>query len=530
MHWFDEDTVEVVEALLREELGRLLVVITARQLPSLPGKTQLFEVKPLSDAESDTLIRTLHPQIRPDARRAVQQRCDGIPLYIEEVVAKLKELPSNAGESAQVPDSLYETLFARLRSSTNVLLVVEAAALIGSLVDGRLLSSVVELDPRAVDDVLQELTRGRVLEPVLTDSWRFHHELLREVAAELSPPSLRRRLHSRIADVLGGEAADAAPDWPLMAHHYEQAERFHEAASACQKASGNARQRGALGEARTHLARALENIEKLAPSPSRDRHEVAIRLERGFLASAATGHASTTAAAEFERCLQLIGEEPSLELYATFSALWSYYATRGDLRRATQLVEALRMRLEDMPEWYRAANDAVFGSLAVFRGEFHTARPTLEAAAAAYPDLDLSRVGIRGWSHGGYLAALAVLRRPDVFHAAVAGAPVTDMRLYDTFYNERYLGLPDEHPEAYEHNSIIADAPKLERPLMLIHGLADDNVVVAHSLRMSSALLAAGRPHTVLPLSGITHMASQEEVAENLLLLQVDFLHRALSG
>ena len=154
----------------------------------------------------------------------------------------------------------------------------------------------------------------------------------------------------------------------------------------------------------------------------------------------------------------------------------------------------------------------------------------LEAAAAAYPDLDLSRVGIRGWSHGGYLAALAVLRRPDVFHAAVAGAPVTDMRLYDTFYNERYLGLPDEHPEAYEHNSIIADAPKLERPLMLIHGLADDNVVVAHSLRMSSALLAAGRPHTVLPLSGITHMASQEEVAENLLLLQVDFLHRALSG
>jgi dipeptidyl-peptidase 4 len=154
----------------------------------------------------------------------------------------------------------------------------------------------------------------------------------------------------------------------------------------------------------------------------------------------------------------------------------------------------------------------------------------LEAAAAANPDLDLSRVGIRGWSHGGYLAALAVLRRPDVFHAAVAGAPVTDQRLYDTFYTERYLGHPDEHPEAYEHNSIIADAPKLERALMLIHGLADDNVVVAHTLRLSSALLAAGRPHTVLPLSGITHMASQEEVAENLLLLQVDFLHRALGS
>jgi dipeptidyl-peptidase-4 len=154
----------------------------------------------------------------------------------------------------------------------------------------------------------------------------------------------------------------------------------------------------------------------------------------------------------------------------------------------------------------------------------------LEAAAEAHPDLDLTRVGIRGWSHGGYLAALAVLRRPDVFHAAVAGAPVTDKRLYDTFYTERYLGLPDEHPGAYEHNSLIADAAKLERPLMLIHGLVDDNVVVAHTLRLSAALLAAGRPHTVLPLSGVTHMARQEEVAENLLLLQVDFLKNALGA
>lgn len=64
--------------------------------------------------------------------------------------------------------------------------------------------------------------------------------------------------------------------------------------------------------------------------------------------------------------------------------------------------------------------------------------------------------------------------------------------------------------------------------MMIIHGLADDNVVVAHSLRLSSALLAAGYPHSVLPLSGITHLASQEEVAENLLLLQVDFLRQAL--
>jgi dipeptidyl-peptidase-4 len=152
----------------------------------------------------------------------------------------------------------------------------------------------------------------------------------------------------------------------------------------------------------------------------------------------------------------------------------------------------------------------------------------LQAAAERHPDLDLSRVAIRGWSFGGYLAALAVLRRPDVFHAAVAGAPVTDWALYDTHYTERYLGNPTQDPAPYQHCSLISEAAKLSRPLMLIHGLADDNVVVAHTLRLSGALLAAGRPHSVLPLSGVTHMTPQEEVAENLLLLQVDFLCQAL--
>ncbi|MCU1679089.1 MAG: family peptidase [Frankiales bacterium] len=155
----------------------------------------------------------------------------------------------------------------------------------------------------------------------------------------------------------------------------------------------------------------------------------------------------------------------------------------------------------------------------------------LSAVAAAYPDdVDTSRVGITGWSYGGYLAALAVLKRPDVFHAAVAGAPVTEWRLYDTCYTERYLGDPTTQPEVYDRNSLIPLAPGLERPLMIIHGLADDNVVAAHTLRLSSALLAAGRPHTVLPLSGVTHMTPQEVVAENLKLLQVRFLQESLAS
>jgi dipeptidyl-peptidase 4 len=174
------------------------------------------------------------------------------------------------------------------------------------------------------------------------------------------------------------------------------------------------------------------------------------------------------------------------------------------------------------PEWERE----VLGDLAT--PVLDDQVDALHALAAEHPDLDLSRVAIRGWSFGGFLAALAVLRRPDVFHAAVAGAPVTDWRLYDTHYTERYLGHPAEHPGHYRVSSLLDDAPNLERPLLLVHGLADDNVVAAHTLQLSRALLEAGRPHTVLPLSGVTHMTPQEVVAENLLLLQVDFLKRSL--
>ncbi|MGX1492384.1 prolyl oligopeptidase family serine peptidase [Streptomyces tendae] len=178
------------------------------------------------------------------------------------------------------------------------------------------------------------------------------------------------------------------------------------------------------------------------------------------------------------------------------------------------------------PAWEKAVKDDI--AAVVVQDQVDA----LESLAERFP-LDLGRVAIRGWSFGGYLAGLAVLRRPDVFHAAVVGAPVTDLRLYDTHYQERYVGHPDEQPEVYRRNSLIDDAGLVDaaephRPMMIVHGLVDDNVVVAHSLRLSSALLAAGRPHEVLPLSGVTHMTPQEEVAENLLLLQLDFLKRSL--
>jgi dipeptidyl-peptidase-4 len=173
-------------------------------------------------------------------------------------------------------------------------------------------------------------------------------------------------------------------------------------------------------------------------------------------------------------------------------------------------------------EWERA----ISGDLASLALEDQI--DAVEQAAAELGCLDLDRVAIRGWSFGGYLAALAALLRPDRIHAAIAGAPVTEWRLYDTHYTERYLGDPNVRPDAYDGSSLLPLAGALTRPLLLIHGLADDNVFAAHTLQLSSELLAAGRPHEVLPLVGVTHMTPQEVVAENLLLHQLDFLRRGL--
>jgi pimeloyl-ACP methyl ester carboxylesterase len=150
----------------------------------------------------------------------------------------------------------------------------------------------------------------------------------------------------------------------------------------------------------------------------------------------------------------------------------------------------------------------------------------LDAICFQFPDLDRGRVGIRGWSYGGALAAIAVIRRPDVFHAAVSGAAPHDQRLYNTHWRERFLGLPQQNPGGYDRSSTITGAASLTRPLLLIHGMTDDNVVVAHTLRMSAALLAAGRPHRVLPLSATTHMPTDTD--SQLLRQELAFLAGSL--
>jgi class 3 adenylate cyclase len=396
VHWFDPSTIELVGCLLGAGDGRTLMVVTGRPGDWLPPAwpVRVFELAPLTDEQTDTLVRALHPTVSAEAMAAVRERCDGVPFYIEQVVAELHA----SDDAAAVPDALYEPLFARLRAKPNGLSVVRAAAVIGREIDRRLLGAVVGLGEDELDDAIDELEDATVLEPWGADGWRFRHELLREVAAELAPPSVRRGLHAEVADALVKGVGGGDPDWRLAAGHYEQALRWEQAASAYRRASNDAQRRGALAEARAYISQAITHIDQIKPGPARDRREIGLRLQRGMLIAAAEGVGSRLAAADMERCLQLGGTDLSDgPTFAAFGNLLIYYATRGDVLRADRIIGLLS------PARQLKVFVGASGFLAMLRGELHAARPQIEEWAAGmaatshqFEDLVLQPYEVKG--------------------------------------------------------------------------------------------------------------------------------------
>jgi dipeptidyl-peptidase-4 len=129
----------------------------------------------------------------------------------------------------------------------------------------------------------------------------------------------------------------------------------------------------------------------------------------------------------------------------------------------------------------------------------------LQALGRLVPQMDMSRVGVEGWSFGGYFTAMATIRRPDIFKAGVAGAPVVDFADYDTAYTERYLGLPQDDAEGYKRSNVLTYAKTLQRKLLIMHGLTDDNVYFENTVKLTQALIEAGKPYDLLLLPG-THL------------------------
>lgn len=178
-------------------------------------------------------------------------------------------------------------------------------------------------------------------------------------------------------------------------------------------------------------------------------------------------------------------------------------------------------------EWEKAISRK-FGSLPV---EEHA--EVLKLLCKQFPEFDENRIGVFGWSYGGYFTAYAVLARPDVYKVGVAGAPPVDWLDYDTAYTERYLGLPTTDKAAYDSASILPlvkseKAKKSPRPLLLIHGTGDDNVFFFNSLKLVDEMERQALPYEFLPLMGMTHIVADEALDSRRFERTLEFFRRHL--
>lgn len=261
------------------------------------------------------------------------------------------------------------------------------------------------------------------------------------------------------------------------------------------------------GRAATEIRRAngsvLGELKSVAEEPSLPKLELITAGERAFRASIIRPR-SFTAGKKYPVIVHVYGGPHSLTVNSSprGSVLQQWLADqgfivvsldgRGTPRRGREWERAIKNNLIDIP-----LEDQVAG---------------LQALGKQHPEMDLTRVGITGWSFGGYFSAMAAMRRPDIYKAAVAGAPVCDFRDYDTHYTERYMGLPDENQSGYDASSVVTYCKDLTVPLLIIHGTADDNVYFLHSLKMTEALFRAGKKFEFLPLAGFTHMVPDPNV------------------
>jgi len=393
LQWFDNATRELLDALIRGGARSVLVLGTSRERES--GSWETIEPQPLTLAGRLTLIDALHEGVGEHDRLALAARSDGIPLYLEELVrAGAAQRPATSDAApmpGSVPNVLYEPLVARLYATPGALPVAATAAAAGQEVDRSLLAAIMTIPAEELDATLRDLVDAQIMEPVAdrSDRYQFRHELLREVAYELQPPSWRRKVHSRLCDYL---ARDEPGDWRVLASHFERADRYKEAADAYQHTSESARRRGALQEARSHLTRAIDLIERLARDAERDHREAELRLRRGFLAMSAQGAGSTEAAADFDRCLELAAADPrGDDMFSTLISLWAYYLSRAELDRARNVSETLRAALGGARTYFRPQNLASFGMLDWFAGSFASAVETLTTARD-----DLDEMGNQG--------------------------------------------------------------------------------------------------------------------------------------
>lgn len=142
--------------------------------------------------------------------------------------------------------------------------------------------------------------------------------------------------------------------------------------------------------------------------------------------------------------------------------------------------------------------------------------------------VDADRIGVFGHSYGGYMTLMCLAQAPKLFKAGVAVAPVSEWGLYDTHYTERYLGTPSDNPDGYRESAVLPHLDRLQGKLLIMHGMADDNVLFTHSTKLFKALQSKNKSFEMMTYPGSKHALQEQDVSIHRFNLILDFFERSL--
>jgi tetratricopeptide (TPR) repeat protein len=392
VHWADQSTLDLISALLLTPHPGLVVMLAARDGFDPPWPAIAFERLQLAPLTGDELeeMAGLMPEasrLSAEERDALIERCDGMPLFLEELVRTAEDL--DQGRVAfhsinyadfRIPPALRDPLLARLTSRGVDLELAQAVASIGREAERDLLRRVTGLSQPELDRKLQSLIDADLVHPHGDDAVRFRHELIREVAYETQGLAARREYHGRIADeLLRSSVPSVRSDAWEAAFHLERARRYSEAIAARVGAAQRNQELGAHTEAIAELARALDLLVHLPDGPEREHTELMVRELRSFSAVMAAGYAAPEAAEDHGRCVELcegFGLPP--ELLPSLIRSWSFYAFRGEIADAERVCDAMEQVASTAALAFPA--EAIGRGLTeFFRGNFGEARRLMES-------------------------------------------------------------------------------------------------------------------------------------------------------
>lgn len=255
----------------------------------------------------------------------------------------------------------------------------------------------------------------------------------------------------------------------------------------------------------------------------------------GHLSSHVAPEYGTIKAADGVTDLHWMMLKPKMEPGKKYPVLFSHYGGPGPQTVNRDWDGALPQAIADKGYIYfqidnrGSANRGVAFEQPIYRAMGGVEVADQKAAAQFLKSLDFvdaGKVALYGWSYGGYMTLKQLQADPGLYAAGISGAPVTRWELYDTHYTERFMGDPRQVPEAYEKASAIPDAEKITDPLLLIHGMADDNVVFENSSELIAKLQGANRPFEMMLYPGYTHRVSGEQISPHLWNTIFAFLQR----